>query len=115
MPETSYVVAVLVIGFVITVSLRALPFAVLAPLRRSRAVAAVSVWMPVGILAILAAQTFRSTVAVDVGGGPWLSAPLLHGLLAVAVTVAVHLSTGRRTLLSVGLGTLTYVLLVNLA
>ena len=32
---------------------------------------------------------------------------------AVALTVGVHLLGGRRTLLSVGAGTLAYVLLVN--
>ena len=34
-------------------------------------------------------------------------------LLAVAVTIASHLALGRRTLISIGLGTVTYVVLVN--
>ena len=38
---------------------------------------------------------------------------LAHALVATAVTVAVHLGCGRRTLLSVGAGTATFVMLVN--
>ncbi|MGI6878473.1 branched-chain amino acid transporter permease [Microbacterium sp. gxy059] len=104
MPETGYIVAVLAIAFVITLTLRALPFAVLKPLRESELVAAMAAWMPVGILALLAAATFRDSAAGH----------LLEALTAAAVTVAVHLSCGRRTLLSIAAGTATFVLLVNL-
>lgn len=104
---TWYIVAVLAIIFVITLSLRAVPFAILKPLRESRIVRALSVWMPVGILAILAAATFRSTIAEH-------AEYVVPGLIAVTVTVAAHLAGGRRTLLSVGLGTATFVVLVNL-
>ena len=108
MPHLWYLIAVLAIGFVITVALRALPFAVLTPLRRSQFIKQMSVWMPVGILAILAASTLVSTA-----DGSWRQFGYACG--AVAVTAAVHLLAGRHTLLSVGAGTLTYVLLVNLA
>lgn len=101
MPDVQYVLAVLAIVFVITLALRALPFAVLRPLRQSRFVITMAAWMPAGILAILAAATFRD--AVDVDGRAW------PAIVAVLVTVVVHLSCGRRTLLSVGLGTLVYV------
>lgn len=100
-----YVVGVLAVVFVITLALRAVPFAVLEPLSESRFVTTMATWMPVGILAILAAVTFRSSS----GAGQ-----LPHAALAAAVTVAVHLTCGRRTLLSVGAGTLTFVALVNL-
>lgn len=105
MPEPGYVVAVLATVFVITLALRAVPFAILEPLRDSRLVMTMAAWMPAGILAVLAAATFRTSAT----GGH-----LLHAALAAAVTVAVHLTCGRRTLLSVGAGTLTYVALVNL-
>lgn len=108
MPSVGYVFAVLAIGFVITLSLRALPFAVLEPLRESAFVAAMARWMPAGILGILAAVTFLDAATVEGG-----LAPVLKAVLAVAVTVATHLLGGRRTLVSVGAGTLTYVLLVN--
>lgn len=105
MPDLGYVIAVLAVAFVITTSLRAVPFAVLKPLRESEVVKATALWMPAGILAILAAATF-STSAFD-------AHRLWEAVIAAAVTVGVHLAFGRRTLLSVGLGTAVFVLLVN--
>lgn len=106
MPETWYLVAVMALGFVITFALRAVPFAILKPLRESAFVEALSGWMPVGILAILALTTFLSSAGI---GGEHL----LPAALAASVTVGAHLLSGRRTLVSVGAGTLTYVVLVN--
>ncbi|MFT3661203.1 MAG: AzlD domain-containing protein [Gordonia sp. (in: high G+C Gram-positive bacteria)] len=106
MPETGYLIGVLTTALVITFALRALPFAVLKPLRRSRFVLVMAAWMPAGILAILAAATFR-----DAAGD---AAHVLPAIVAAAVTAAVHLAFGRRTLLSVVLGTLSYVLLLAL-
>jgi branched-subunit amino acid transport protein AzlD len=63
--------------------------------------------MPVGILAILTVTTLRSSLEGD-------ASRLLPAAIATAVTVVVHLVGGRRTLLSVGAGTVTFVLLVNL-
>ncbi|WP_232827508.1 hypothetical protein [Jiangella endophytica] len=63
--------------------------------------------MPVGILGILAVTALHGTVTADPRTAP-------YALLAVAVTVAVHLGCGRRTILSVGAGTAVYVVLVNL-
>jgi branched-subunit amino acid transport protein AzlD len=108
-PETWYLVAVLATVFAITLALRALPFAALKPLRESELVRTLSVWMPAGILAILAASALRGTILAGDGRGV-----LLEAAIAVAVTVVVHLAFGRRTLLSVGLGTATFVALVNL-
>lgn len=105
MPDTGYLLAILGIVFGITFALRALPFAALGPLRESRLVRSMSGWMPAGVLLILAASTFRSSAADD---------RLWQTLVAVAVTAAVHVAAGRRTLLSVGAGTLTFVLLVNI-
>ncbi|MEZ5210288.1 branched-chain amino acid transporter permease [Gordonia sp. (in: high G+C Gram-positive bacteria)] len=104
MPETGYLIAVLATVFAITFALRALPFAVLGRLRQSRFVLTLAAWMPAGILAILAATTFSSSID-DAGR-------VLPAVLALAVTVGVHLGAGRRTLLSVGLGTLTYIALL---
>ncbi|WP_120521710.1 AzlD domain-containing protein [Arthrobacter celericrescens] len=106
MPETPYLLAVLAVTFAITFGLRALPFAALNPLRNSLLVRKVSLWMPVGILGILAASTLRTTVLAD-------PAAALPAAVAVAVTVVLHLLGRRRTLLSVGLGTLVFVALVN--
>ncbi|MCD0443378.1 AzlD domain-containing protein [Glycomyces sp. A-F 0318] len=101
-----YLAWVLVTVFAIDLALRALPFAALKPLRASALVRSLTVWMPVGVLAILAAETLRGSLVGDPGGA-------VSALVAVGVTVAVHLLGGRRTLLSVGAGTFTYVLLVN--
>lgn len=106
MPETSYIAAVLVIVFVITLALRAVPFAILRPLRASRYVLRMAAWMPAGILAILAISTLLTSAGTDLHRLP-------HALAAVAVTAAVHLAAGRRTLLSVAAGTLAYVGLTN--
>lgn len=106
MTETWYLVAVMALGFAITFALRAVPFVILKPLRESAFVEALSGWMPVGILAILALTTFLSSAGE---GGE----RLLPAVTAVGVTVGAHLLSGRRTLISVGAGTLTYVILVN--
>lgn len=107
MPETGYLLAVIAIGFAITFTLRALPFAILRPLRESRLVAALALWMPAGILAILAVDTLRSSIGAD-------PSRILPAAIATAVTITAHLLGGSRTLLSVGLGTVTFVALVNL-
>ncbi|MER6123689.1 AzlD domain-containing protein [Streptomyces sp. NPDC001795] len=95
MPSTSYLIAVLAIVFTITLALRAVPFAVLGRLRGSAIVQRLAVWMPVGILAILAVTALHGTMTTD-PHGTW------YVLLAVAVTIGVHLAFGRRTILSVG-------------
>ncbi len=107
MPSTGYILAVLAITFAVTFALRAVPFAILKPLRSSRFVTTMAMWMPVGILGILAAATFKT--AAFAGHGR-----VVHASVAAIVTAATHLLCGRRTLLSVGLGTLTFVVLVNI-
>jgi branched-subunit amino acid transport protein AzlD len=106
MPSTPYLLAVLAIVFTLTLALRALPFAVLGRLRESVIVRRLAVWMPVGILMILAVTALHGTI-VDDPHGTWFA------LLAVAVTIGVHLAFGRRTILSVGIGTAVYVVLLN--
>ncbi|MFI7149944.1 branched-chain amino acid transporter permease [Nonomuraea sp. NPDC050022] len=106
MPDIAYTLAVLAIVSTITFALRAVPFAALRTLRGSAAVAQLSAWMPVGILAILALTALHGTITAD-------PRATLYALLAVAVTAVVHLASGRRTILSVGLGTAVYVVLVN--
>lgn len=106
MPSTPYLVAVLAVVFTITLALRAVPFAVLGLLRGSAFVRRLAVWMPVGILGILAVTALHGTITKDPRGS-W------YALLAVAVTIGVHLGFGRRTVLSVGAGTAVYVVLLN--
>lgn len=105
--DTAYVLAALLIAGAITVALRAIPFILLNPLRESDFVRHMALWMPAGLLLVLAAATFRSSAFGE-------TVHLWEATVASAVTVAVHLGFGRRTLLSVGLGTATFVALVNL-
>lgn len=101
MPDPGYVAAALAIGGGITFALRAVPFALLEPLRDSRFVMRLADWMPAGILVILALATLGAAASPD--------GRLLPAVAALAVTIASHLLSGRRTVISVTLGTLTYV------
>lgn len=105
-PATWYIIAVLAIMFAVTFTLRALPFAILSKLRDSKFVNIMALWMPAGILGLLAIALFYSTASAT-------GTVLWKLLLAVAVTIVSHLTFGRRTLLSIGFGTVTYVALVN--
>jgi len=102
MPELSYMlVAVALAGF-ITVLLRALPFAILKPLRKSKFVQRLGEWMPAGLLVILALVMLGNEIATRPGK-----------LWAIAIAVAVHLFAGRRAVLSIIAGTAVYVVLLN--
>jgi branched-subunit amino acid transport protein AzlD len=94
------------ISAAITWALRALPFAVLAPMRHSIVVRYLSLHMPLGVMVILAIYTMRDIPASG----------LVHGAaaaLALVVTVALHLWR-RNALVSIVGGTLVNVLLVSL-
>lgn len=91
MPDTLYLITAIAIAGLITLALRALPFAVLKPLRKSKFVKLLGRWMPAGILLILAVVVFRD----------------------VLVDRPTHLLAGRRALLSIAVGTTCYVLLIN--
>ena len=105
-PTLGYLLAVLAITFVIDFTLRALPFKILEPLRDSRFVSDMAVWMPPGIMLILVLSTLAQG-AQNAGGRWWVA------LVATGVTVAVHLLSGRKLLWSVGIGTVCYVALLN--
>jgi len=106
MPDTAYILVVFAITFSITFALRAV-FAVLGTLKESILVQQLSRWMPVGVMGILAVTAFRGSVIAFPG-------TILYAFVALAVTIAAHLLCGRRTLLSVTLGTAAFVILVNL-
>ncbi|QWW19555.1 AzlD domain-containing protein [Schaalia sp. 19OD2882] len=107
-PTLGYLLAVLGIVLVIDFALRALPFAILEPLRESRFVRDMGRWMPAGILFVLAVVTLQGhMVAVP---GKWWAAAVATGL-----TVATHLLGGRRMMLSILVGTASYVALLALS
>lgn len=105
-PSLTYLLAILAIVFVIDFTLRSLPFKILEPLRDSRFVSDMAVWMPPGIMLILVMSTLVDN-AHAAGDRSWVA------LVATGVTVAVHLLSGRRLLWSVGIGTVCYVTLLN--
>lgn len=106
-PTALYLITAIAIGGIITILLRALPFAVLKKLRNSKYVKKLGVWMPVGIMLILAATT--TSDALRSRPEIWWAVPA-----SLAITIAVHLLTKRNTSLSVLAGTVCYVLAVNL-
>ncbi|NLB46756.1 MAG: branched-chain amino acid transporter AzlD [Microbacteriaceae bacterium] len=107
MPELWYMIAAVLLSGVITLLLRALPFAILKPLRKSKFVQALGRWMPAGLLLILAIVMIAGEIVAR-PGKVWVVA------VASAVTVLVHLFGGRRALLSIFVGTAVYVTLLNL-
>ena len=101
MPGSGAILASLVVGLVVTLALRALPFLVIGPLRDSTFVRFLGHHMPVGVMVILTAYTLR-TVPV----APWPHA--LPEVIGLAVTVGLHLWR-RNATLSIVAGTLAYV------
>ncbi|MGE2833597.1 branched-chain amino acid transporter permease [Mycobacterium sp. SMC-4] len=106
MPDNAYVALLVVISAAVTWALRALPFAVLAPLRQSRLVTYLGVHMPVGVMLILAIYTLRTVAGETVQQRGYL-------LLAVVVTAGLHLWR-RNAVLSIVAGTTCYVSLMSL-
>jgi branched-subunit amino acid transport protein AzlD len=104
-PEPGYLLAAVAVSATITWALRALPFALLAPLRRSPLVAHLGSAMPVGVMAVLIVHTVRHV--------PLAVAP--HGLpTAVALVVTVGLHVWRRDIvLSIVAGTVVHVVLLS--
>jgi branched-subunit amino acid transport protein AzlD len=104
-PDAAYLAAAVAVAAAITWALRALPFAVLAPLRRSRVVPYLAASMPVGVMAILVVHTLRHTALTVPPYGAAVG-------LALAVTVALHLWR-RNVVLSIFGGTAVHVCLAS--
>ncbi|MDH6283857.1 branched-subunit amino acid transport protein AzlD [Rhodococcus sp. LBL1] len=104
MPDVSYILAALAVIMAVTFALRAVPFAVIAPLRSSALVHYLGEHMPVGIMLILAVYTLRNVSIAPASLGP--------AVAALAVTIGLHLWR-RHALLSILGGTATYMVLVN--
>jgi branched-subunit amino acid transport protein AzlD len=104
-PDAAYLASVVAVATAVTWALRALPFALLAPLRASPVVPYLASSMPVGVMAILVVHTLRHT--------PITMAP--HGAavgIALAATVALHLWR-RNIVLSIAGGTAVHVVLAS--
>lgn len=105
MPETTYILSVAVVASIVTWALRAVPFAVLAPLRHSSLLPYLAERMPVGVMAILTIYTLRHVDLVDAGS----VAPASVG---IAVTAALHLWRQNMILSLVG-GTVVYITMAS--
>src|SRR5690606_16429634 len=106
MTDPWYLLSGILIAGAITWALRALPFAMLAPIRHSRLLAYLGERMPLGIMIILAVYTVRLVDVVDIAAvGP--------AVVALAVTVGLHLWRSNMTL-SLFAGTGVYVLMMSL-
>lgn len=104
MPDVPYILTALAVIMGVTFALRAVPFAIMAPLRSSALVHYLGVHMPVGIMLILAVYTLRNVSVV-----PSSSLP---AAVALAATVGLHLWR-RHALLSIVGGTAAYMVLAN--
>lgn len=98
------VLAVVVPIAVITILLRAVPFAVRRSLGSSSLVQLLGVTMPVGVMVVLVVYTLAGQAGAPGG--------LVPGLLAIGGTVAVHLWL-KRPAVSILLGTVFYMVLIN--
>lgn len=103
--------------FLVTVALRGLPFAALKFFKESQLVAWLGLVMPVGVMTVLAIYAMKSTAAgASEGAAEGAAGGALAGwlplALGIAFTVALHLWR-RSASLSILLGTVFYVVLVN--
>ncbi|MGF1427239.1 branched-chain amino acid transporter permease [Kitasatospora sp. LaBMicrA B282] len=104
MPDTPYLLAAVAVSAAVTWALRALPFAVLRPLRASATVRYLSSRMPAGVMVILLAYCLRDLPLTELR----VAAPLA----ALATTVGLHLWR-RDALLSILGGTTVNVVLTS--
>lgn len=105
MDDTQYLLAVTLVAAGVTWALRALPFAILAPLRSSQLLPYIAERIPVGVMVILTVYTLRHVNVID-------PASVVPAMLGVVVTAALHLWKANM-LLSIAGGTASYVLLIS--
>lgn len=82
--NTMYLIAILAVAGIVTVLLRAVPFALLAPIRESRLIKWLGRRMAVGIMAILSVYTMMDVAWSDLQA-------TVPTLVALVVTVGLHL------------------------
>jgi len=104
-PDPAYLAGVVAVAAAVTWGLRALPFALLAPLRASKVVPYLAASMPVGVMAALVVHTLRHTSLT----APPHGAPVA---IALAATVALHVWR-HNVVLSIAGGTAVHVALAS--
>lgn len=103
MDDHNYILAVTLVAAAVTWALRALPFAVLAPLRDSKILPYLAESMPLGVMAILTVYTLRNVQIVEMTS-------IIPAAVGVIVTAVLHLWKANM-LLSIVCGTTGYMLL----
>lgn len=106
MADNGQILAGILVAAAVTWGLRAVPFALLAPMRESALLADLNRWMPAGIMLILVVHTVAD---VD----PTSLASATPPALALAVTAGLHVWRGSLTL-SIFAGTAVHVALASL-
>jgi branched-subunit amino acid transport protein AzlD len=104
-PDPIYLAGVVAVAAAVTWAVRALPFALLAPLRASKVVPYLAASTPVGVMAALVVHTLRHTSLTT----PPHGAPVA---IALAATVALHVWR-RNVVLSIAGGTAVHVVLAS--
>ncbi len=107
MHELHHILAVTLLAASVTWGLRALPFVILAPLRRSELLPHLAERIPIGVMVILTVYTLRHVDVVD-------ASSVVPAAIGVLVTAALHLWKANM-LLSIAGGTTGYALLVSTA
>lgn len=106
-PTTAYLIGVVLVSAAVTWTLRAAPFAFLAPLRRSALLPYLNATMPVGVMTILVLYTLLSSASTSPGAGRWAALAI-----ATIVTAAIHLWR-RNFVLSILIGTTLHTTLAS--
>jgi branched-subunit amino acid transport protein AzlD len=106
MPDAAHIAVLVAVSAAVTWALRALPFAVLAPMRHSAVIRYLSLHMPLGVMVMLALYTIRDITDSPVRQQLWLG-------FAILVTAGLQVWR-RHALLSIFVGTGIYVALMSL-
>lgn len=105
MPDPQYVLAAVLVAAAITWALRAVPFALLAPLRHSELIRFLGNHSPVGVMIALVGYTIRDVA--------WLDPPIaLPILISGAITAGLQLWRSN-LVLSLASGTAAHVALAS--
>lgn len=102
-----YIPTVLIVVFLVDLGLRTIPFLILEPLRGSRFMRAMGVWMSARTLSVLTIVSVQSNLA-SVPGKAWAI------IVASAIAVATRLLGGRRMVVSIAAEILSYASFINL-
>ena len=105
-PDNGHIALLVLVAAAITWLLRALPFAGLAPMRKSVLVKYLGLHMPLGVMVMLMIYTLRPRVGTGGADVLWL-------VIAVVVTAGLHWWRAQ-ALLSILTGTAVYVALMSM-